>query len=365
MFLRNSWYVAAYSREVTRFATLARTIMNEKIVFFRTHAGLAVALQDRCPHRYAPLSIGKMTREGIACAYHGMEFDSKGKCTRNPTQPDEKISPKACVRAYPLEERHGMLWIWPGDPLKADPELIPDFWYYDHPDWDTDTQYMHVKGNYMLLVDNLLDLSHVNFVHAGILGDPDRAQRTVCKTKQTERGVVSRWLMPEMPMIAGWAETIKDSWAQANVDFWIDMFWEPAGTLMLDLGVKPVGASQEQGLKMLSLDALTPESVISTHYFFGTSQAFHRNDKTIIDFWRKAQAFAFEQDKVIIEHVQANMGKDWDILTMAPLINKGDRAAILARRIMRKLRDDEASESGQTGTSPATQEVRSKAETTS
>lgn len=342
MFLRNCWYVGAYAREVTRFAPLARTIMNEKIVFFRTHAGEAVALEDRCPHRFAPLSIGKMTRDGIACGYHGMEFDSAGKCTHNPTQPDEKIAPKACVKAYPLEERHGMLWIWPGDPARADSELIPDYWYYDHPDWDTDTQYMHVKGNYMLLVDNLLDLSHTNFVHAGILGDPDRAPRTVNKTERTEKGVVDRWLMPDMPMIAGWAETIKDRWAQGNVDFWIDMFWEPACNLMLDLGVKPVGAPQEQGLKMLSMDALSPESETSTHYFFGTSQAFHRDDPTIIDFWRKAQVFAFEQDKAMIEAVQANMGSEWDVLAMDPVINKGDRAALQARRMMRKLLQEEA-----------------------
>ncbi len=342
MFLRNCWYVAAYAREVTRFAPLARTFMNERVVLFRTHAGRAVALEDRCPHRFAPLSLGRLTRDGIACGYHGMEFDSAGRCTLNPTQPDEAIQPRACVKAYPLEERHGMLWIWLGDAHRADPDRIPDYWYYDHADWDTDTQYMHVKGNYLLLVDNLLDLSHTNFVHAGILGDPERAPRTISKTERTGTGLVERWLMPDMPMVGGWAETIRDSWAQDKVDFWIDMYWEPASNLMLDVGVKPVGAPQSQGLQMLSMDALTPETETSTHYFFGTSQAFHRDDRTIIDFWRKAQLFAFEQDKRVIEAVQINMGNDWDILSMEPVINKGDRAALQARRMLRNLLRTEA-----------------------
>ncbi|NWK97468.1 LysR family transcriptional regulator [Sphingobium lactosutens] len=337
MFLKNRWYLAAYSREVTRLEPLARTFLNEKVVLFRTRAGEALALEDRCPHRFAPLSVGRMTHEGIACGYHGMEFGRGGKCLNNPTQPNEKLHPNACVRAYPLEERHGMIWIWMGLATDADANLIPDWWYYDHPDWRADTQYMHVKGNYLLVVDNLLDLSHINFVHEGILGDPELADRTTSKTERTDRGLVDRWFVPDAPMVAGWAETIRDPWAQGNVDFWIDMHWEPASNLMLDVGVMPVGGKREQGLQLLSMDAITPETATTTHYFYGTSLSFHNGDTTAIDFWRKAQTFAFEQDRRIIEAVQSNMGSDWDILTMTPVINKGDRAALQARRIMRKL----------------------------
>jgi vanillate O-demethylase monooxygenase subunit len=126
MFLKNTWYVAALAREVTRFAPLARKLLCENVVIFRSHGGRVAALEDRCPHRFAPLSMGRMSRDGLVCGYHGMEFDADGKCIANPTQPDEPIGPRACVRSYPVVERHNLIWIWMGDASLADEAAIPD-----------------------------------------------------------------------------------------------------------------------------------------------------------------------------------------------------------------------------------------------
>ncbi|PQM26011.1 vanillate monooxygenase [Sphingopyxis lindanitolerans] len=343
MFLRNCWYVSALAPEVTRFEPLARRLLDEPVVLFRTHDGAVAALEDRCPHRFAPLSMGRMGRDTIACGYHGMEFDRRGRCVANPTQPGETIAPHACVRSYPVCERHGLIWFWPGDPALADEAAIPDYWYYDHADWDTDLQYMHVAGNYLLLLDNLFDLSHINFIHGDVLGSSDRASDMIHNTKSTDRGIVDQWLSPASPLVPGWAAIVNDDWAQGDIDFWMDMHWEAGSNMMLDVGVMPVNGERSRGLQIMSLDGLTPETATSTHYFYGTAQSYRRNDRSILAFWAKAQTYAFLQDKRMIEAVQASMGERWDILAMNPVINKGDRAALQARRILAKLiREEEA-----------------------
>ena len=130
MFLKNCWYVAAWDHEVTA-APLARTLLCEPVVLYRTEDGTAVALEDRCCHRALPLSMGKVVGDRLQCGYHGLEFDSGGACVRVPGQ--AQIPPGASVRSYPLVERWKYLWIWMGDPALADEALIPNWWWFDHP----------------------------------------------------------------------------------------------------------------------------------------------------------------------------------------------------------------------------------------
>ena len=132
MFLMNQWYAAALPSELTD-KPLARTICGEAVVMYRTASGQPVALSDRCPHRYAPLSAGTCAGENIICPYHGIIFDSSGTCARIPHQPT--IPQKMRVRAYPLVERWGWAWIWMGDSSLADPKLIPAYEWFGSPDW--------------------------------------------------------------------------------------------------------------------------------------------------------------------------------------------------------------------------------------
>ena len=167
-FLRNSWYVAAWDREVSR-RLLARTLLNEPIVLYRKENGSAVALEDRCCHRQLPLSMGKVEGDALRCGYHGLLFNNSGTCIEIPGQ--ASVPPQARVRTYPLEEKFGWVWIWMGDPARADPALIPNWWWAGHPQWAFSRPDMiHVKCNYQLVSDNVLDVTHLAYVHASSIG---------------------------------------------------------------------------------------------------------------------------------------------------------------------------------------------------
>jgi vanillate O-demethylase monooxygenase subunit len=337
VFLRNSWTVVAQPHEVTRFKPLARTVMGERIVMFRDQGGTAVALQDRCPHRFAPLSVGRVVGDTIRCGYHGMTFDARGQCVGNPTQPAEKIPSNARVRAYPVVERHGLLWIWPGDPRAADPSSIPNFAMFGDPAWSAGVSQLVVAANYLLLLDNLLDLSHINFVHGDVLGDPSVTEQPSIATEVHDRGLTEKRVNPSGPAVPAWRAVVADPWIADAVDFWMDMHWHAGSSLLLDVGVTPAGAPREDGRGIHALHCLLPESETTTRYFFGVAQNYRRDDTSIVSFWNQASTYAFLQDKAICEAVQSNMGENWDVLRMSPVVNKADRAALIARRVLRRL----------------------------
>jgi vanillate O-demethylase monooxygenase subunit len=165
MYIRNTWYIAAEPHEVTT-RPLARTILEQPVVLFRTESGKVVALFDRCPHRFAPLSIGRVVGERIQCGYHGAQFDVTGACALVPGQ--DVLPPKATVTSYPIVEKHGYIWIWMGDPEgAADTSSIPDFLYRSgDPAWDGGYGHFEsIQANYNLINDNLFDITHAEYVH--------------------------------------------------------------------------------------------------------------------------------------------------------------------------------------------------------
>jgi phenylpropionate dioxygenase-like ring-hydroxylating dioxygenase large terminal subunit len=159
----NAWYAAAWDVELGRKLT-ARTICGKPLVMYRKQDGSAVALADACWHRLLPLSRGELHGDNVICGYHGLEFDDTGRCVYMPSQ--DTINPSACVKSYPVVERHRFLWVWPGDPAMADPALVPDLHWNDHPDWAADGKVIHVKCDYRLVLDNLMDLTHETYVTA-------------------------------------------------------------------------------------------------------------------------------------------------------------------------------------------------------
>jgi phenylpropionate dioxygenase-like ring-hydroxylating dioxygenase large terminal subunit len=173
MFLRNAWYTALWSNEL-RDNPVAKILLNEKIVLFRSVAGHVGALEDCCCHRAAPLSLGEISGEYLACGYHGLKFNTSGQCVEVPGQ--THVPSGAKVRSYPVLEKWNVVWIWMGDPSKADPGRIPDMPWLSDPKWATTPGRLHVKSSYQFIVDNLLDLTHVSHVHKRTLaGDPREA----------------------------------------------------------------------------------------------------------------------------------------------------------------------------------------------
>jgi vanillate monooxygenase len=267
MFLKNYWYVAASDQEVKE-KPLGRIILGEPIVFFRSQDGALAAFEDRCPHRRLPLSMGKMVGDALQCHYHGLRFDRGGKCVRVPGQ--DLIPQSARVRTYPVVERYRWIWIWMGDPALADPDKITDFHWLDDPDWGAKASYLHVEANWQLVVDNLLDLTHLAFVHETTIGNMALVEHAAVKVKRAQDNVVvTRWIIdqPAPPTF------VKVGGFTSNVDRWQIIDYTPPAFLRLDVGATPTGTGAPEGrrvngISMRNLNAITPETETTSHYFW-------------------------------------------------------------------------------------------------
>lgn len=185
MFVKNAWYNAGWDYMFTQSqknsltqakgALVARKIAGERVVLYRKPTGAIVALEDRCAHRQAALSLGQKEGDNIRCMYHGLRFGPDGKCNEIPGQ--DHIPPKACVRAFPVVERDNWVWVWMGDPARADEKLIPHAIGPGNPDWNVKTSQMHVNASYRLEIANLADLTHLVWIHRDTLGAPDPTTR--------------------------------------------------------------------------------------------------------------------------------------------------------------------------------------------
>jgi phenylpropionate dioxygenase-like ring-hydroxylating dioxygenase large terminal subunit len=177
--LRDEWYVVAFSHEVGSAQPLQRYCCGERIVLFRDAQGAPIALHDRCPHRGSPLSLGKIAGNAIQCIYHGFQFGGDGRCIRVPSQ--ATIIPELAVPSYPVIEKGGFVWLWPGKSAAADPTLLPDCSAFglDRPGWSAKPYLrLEIKSNYALLFENLLDTSHISFLHGTALDSGRMASST-------------------------------------------------------------------------------------------------------------------------------------------------------------------------------------------
>ena len=332
MFLKNAWYVAAWDHEVTRQSMLRRILLNEPVVFYRAEDGRPVALEDRCCHRHAPLSRGKLVGDAVQCPYHGFTYDPTGACISIPGQ--TRIPPTARVKSYPVVERYHWLWIWMGDPAQADPDKIEDFHWMDDPGWAMAGERLELKANYVLLVENLLDLSHLSFVHPTTLGT-DKIAQTPMKAERLNRGVrVTRWIMESPP--PPFFQKAGNIRPDVNVDRWQIVDWTPAAFVRLDIGCAPSGTGardgdRSQGITMRNLNAITPETERTTHYFWAQAHNFKTDKKFVTDLIFQNVHTAFLEDLAIISAQQENI----EIDPLVPRVDMNhDAGGIAARRML-------------------------------
>jgi phenylpropionate dioxygenase-like ring-hydroxylating dioxygenase large terminal subunit len=352
MFVRNAWYVAATSAEVTG-KPLARTLVGEKVVLFRTAEGAAVALEDRCCHRLAPLSLGDVEPGGIRCRYHGMKFDEAGQCVEIPGQ--EQIPPGMCVRAFPLVERHGFLWIWPGRAELANADDIVDVHWNNAPGWPTASGYIHYKANYQLIADNLLDFSHLTFVHRTTLANnalPNSRPEIV----PFERGIrVNRLIVDCDPSpLHGMAGKFS-----GRVDFWNRQVWWLPSVFENWAGSVPTGGDdpahqREGGLHLRHFSLLTPETEQTTHYFWIQPCRFPHDDLSMIEKVGAGIDTAFAEDRWMIEAQQEVMNAAPDV---KPKSIRSDAALGRVRFMIDRLLEQEGTAAG-TPEAPITFVVR-------
>jgi nitrite reductase/ring-hydroxylating ferredoxin subunit len=338
-FLRNTWYVAAWADEVQPGQLLARRLLDQPIVLFRDAEGRARALMNRCPHRFVPLSMGKLHDGGnvIQCGYHGLRFDVQGRCVLNPQ--GGPPPPRAQVRSFPLVERYSALWIWMGDAEAADDTRIPDFSFMDRATHYVATASMVVAAHYELESDNILDLSHIEFLHplfssANVSRAPIECVidgETVWSKRYIVEDELPEFLMQAFGLPAG-----------ARADRWLEVRWNAPACLALWSGGVRSGEPRASGRELPGAHLFTPESATSTHYFFGSG--LHRSlgpdaEKAVRDAVETGASpegpFHLE-DKPMIEAQALAMGSA-DLWSMKPAMLSGDLPAARARRILAKM----------------------------
>ncbi|WP_341892871.1 aromatic ring-hydroxylating dioxygenase subunit alpha [Variovorax sp. YR752] len=341
MFVRNCWYVAAWDHELLADTLLERTIIGESVLFYRRGDGSPVAIDNRCPHRHAPLSMGRKEGDAVRCLYHGLKYDSRGQCVEIPGQ--EAIPAKLCVRAYPVAERGRWIWVWMGDPLRADESLIPDAFSLKHREWRYRPGYLHYDADHRLICDNLLDFSHLSYVHEKTLGgSPNIAQARPVVTR-TERGVhVTRDVRDTVP--APYHARLGGFSGKVNRRFAYD-FLVP-GVLLMHAHVKPHDTADEDmsgALQFHSCQALTPETAGTTHYFFMQAHRFRLDDATITESIYQSLCTAFAEDRRIIEAQQRLIDRS-PPAPMQPIA--ADLALAQYRRIVEQMLAAERTDAG-------------------
>ena len=311
-FLMNCWYVAAWDHELIDGKLLARTILDRPVVLYKGDSGKAVALDNRCCHRGAKLSEGRLEGDNLRCMYHGLKFDATGKCVQIPGQ--DNVPPKLGVRSYPVAERDHLVWIWMGDPAKADPAHIIDIPYLHDAAWRGMPGYMHYDANYLLIVDNLSDFAHLAFVHARTLGG---SEEYAFKTKpvaieRLETGFrVERWHMnANPPPFHKKVVRNNDPIDRRNIGL-----MHVPGIFLLESMFASAGSGAETGnlagaKQYRNCQFFTPETQRSTHFFWNYLHDYDLHDPMVALSLYGSLVEGFMEDKAIIENQQQVLDAD-------------------------------------------------------
>ena len=308
----DAWYAAAYDVEVGR-SLLARTVCGLKLVLFRRTDGGVSALEDACWHRLLPLSLGQLEGDSVRCGYHGLLYNAEGRCVRMPSQ--QTVNPSAAVRRFPIVERHRFVWIWPGDPERADPATVPDLHWNDHPAWAGDGHRIPVRCDYRLVLDNLMDLTHETFVHGSSIGHLAVAEAPFDVTHGDRTVTVTRW-MKDIEAPPFWADQIRAAHGYAGrVDRWQIIRFEAPATIAIDVGVAPAGSGaipsddcpdgdRAGGVNGFVLNTITPETGNTCHYFWAFARNYSLGDQRLTHQLREGVSSIFGEDERVLEAQQ-------------------------------------------------------------
>ena len=335
-YLKNCWYAAMWSDALQSGGLTALTLLDEALVFFRDPAGQALAMDDRCPHRLAPLSRGKLLPDGrVQCGYHGLEFDATGQCVKNP-HGSGKI-PKGCrVKTYPLLEKHTLVWIWMGD-AEPDAGLIPDFSYLDadsgHDVGRRDTIMM--EANYRYIVDNLMDLSHASFLHDGVLGNADTIRAEIAVTQTGQSVTVQRDMYKVTPPLLRDLLFKRDG---AKVNMWQKITWSPPGAVLNDIGTYALDAERTEFSGQLGCHILTPATATTTLYHTAAARQgpvapfVAEGDEAFKLRIAELRRFAFQnQDDPMLKAQQENIRRHPNV---KPILLEVDAGPVRCQRIL-------------------------------
>lgn len=333
--LENIWYCAAHSAEIGE-RPLARIICGMPMVFYRTEGGEVAALEDRCPHRQAPLSLGWVVGDGIQCAYHGLIYGRSGACIHIPRQ--DAISAANRIRAFAAVERWGFIWVWWGDREKADPSTIPELPWTVDPNRRAVYFYWHVKANHQLMADNLLDVSHVDFLHKNTIAskiDPTakeaHAPKVTIETR-VEGNAVHSLRKVHDTMLAGVAA--KWNGSEGPVTRVSTGLWLPPNNCILKLQFAAPDGTIERTINLDHI--MTPEAERTCHYFLDWTWDFGGPGgyPTHADVDREQRELIECDDIPMVEAQQRNLDLFGDVKDV-PV--KQDRTLIEVHRVLKRL----------------------------
>jgi vanillate O-demethylase monooxygenase subunit len=340
MFPTLTWYVAAMAGEIGD-KPLARTICGHAMVFFRGPEGVVSALEDFCPHRGAPLSLGTVVDGKLVCGYHGLEMGCDGKTLAMPGQRVRGFPP---IRAFPTVERYGYVWVWPGEPSLADPNKIHPLPWADDPAWAYGGGLYHVKCSYLLMIDNLMDLSHETYVHATSIGQKE-IDETPTKTATEGDLVTTSRFMNGIMAPPFWRMALRGNHLADDVpvDRWQICRFAPPSHVLIDVGVAHAGhggfdAPAQRKAAAIVIDFITPETETSIHYFWGMARSFNPGDVALTDSIREGQAKIFAEDLHMLESQQRNLSAHPERQLLKLNIDTG---GVQSRRVIERLIEDE------------------------
>lgn len=331
-FLKNTWYAAGFAEDFSR-TPVRRMLLENDLVFYRRESGELVALGNRCPHRFAPLHRGQVIGDTLRCAYHGLQFAPTGECVHNPIG-DGKIPRAATTKAWQVAERDGLVWLWFGDE-PADESKIRRYPQFTDPSFETVQGTLHVRAEYQLVVDNLLDLSHAEFLHP-YLATEGFNRRTQYSLEQEGVNVIAKNWRPNEPITALWRLGFLEN-VPSTVDHRSIVSWLPPSTLHIEIGVTRVGRPSSEGPVSHAAHVVTPETAGSCHYFWKWARNFRLGEA---EFARTLQGniqSAFEtEDEPMIEAQYECMGGQ-PLEAMKPVLLPTDSGSMRARRVLKQL----------------------------
>lgn len=348
-YVRNAWYVAGWSKEFNENPRRV-TLLETHVVMYRTSSGGVVALEDRCPHRLLPLSMGKRIGDNLQCGYHGMTFGPDGKCIRIPGQ--DNLPPTAYVDAFPVEEKNDIVWIWMGDREKADSSEIFDMPEFSDTGWHAHQgDQLHLKSHYLNVAENLVDPAHVSFVHPTTLGNAASENVPVHVSTEGEVIVAWRWIRDAEPV--GFFKNFGGF--TGNVDRWHYYYLHLPSIAVIDFGSAPVEANLSEddrgkGVRIFALHFLTPvgpDHTIDRWMHIRNSAIDDEEASASMDtMFRKA----FDEDKAVLEAIQEQENRPQHRRPIRIAIDKGP---MVYRKRIAELLERERTEQIEAVPSPA------------
>ena len=308
MFPKNAWYVACTPEEIAE-RPLGRQVCGERIVFYRGAEGQVAAVEDFCPHRGAPLSLGVVRDGNLVCGYHGLAMGCDGKVI---SMPGQRVRAFPCIRRYCVQERYGFIWVWPGDQERADPAQIPHLAWADDPEWAYGGGLFHINCDYRLMIDNLMDLTHETYVHASSIGQKEIDEAPVTTKIEGEEVITSRY-MHNISAPPFWRAALRANGLADDVpvDRWQVCRFSPPSHVMIEVGVAHAGkggydAPAQAKVSSIVVDFITPETATTHWYFWGMARNFKADDATLTATIRAGQQQIFSEDRAMLELQQAN-----------------------------------------------------------